>query len=77
MKIDKSQVKAIFEFTPDKYFLVYSDDRKLGKEWSLNYRIDRSEKGKDDDIGEAVIYLSEEEAEILKKEGFSWVEIQL
>ena len=73
MKIDNSNTKVIFEFTPAEYFLIYSDSRHLGQEWSLNYRIDRSEKGKDDDIGDAIIYLSDEEAEQCKKAGFSFV----
>ena len=71
--IDNSNTKVIFEFTPAEYFLFYSDSRHLGQEWSLNYRIDRSEKGKDDDIGDAIIYLSDEEAEQCKKAGFSYV----
>ena len=74
MKIDKSQIKAIFEFSPQDYILVYSDDRKMGKEWSLNYLIDRSEKGKSPDVGAPAIYLSGEEAEQLKKNGFSWMD---
>ena len=67
MKIDKSQIKAIFEFSPQDYILVYSDERQIGKEWSLNYLIDRSEKGKSPDVGPPSIYLSDEEAEELKK----------
>ena len=74
MKIE-SKSKAIFEFTPETHFLVYEDSRKMGKEWSLNYRIDRSEKGKDDDCGIEVIYLSKEEAEKLKNAGFSYIEL--
>ena len=74
MKIE-SKSKAIFEFTPETHFLVYSDSRKLGKEWSLSYRIDRSEKGKDDECGIEVIYLTNEEAEKVKKVGFSWIEL--
>ncbi len=77
MKIDKSQIKVSFEFSPASHFLVLSSRRYNDgeKEWSLNYRIDRSEKGKDDDIGEAIIYLSDEEAEECKKAGFSWIEL--
>lgn len=74
MKIDTQDTKAIFEFSPREYFLVYSNDRKMGKEWSLNYRIDRSEKGKDDDVGMARIYLNDREAEQCKKSGFSYLE---
>ena len=76
MKIDKSNIKAIFEFSPNEYFLVYSlrDNKCADKEWSLNYRISRSEKGKDDDVGMSVIYLLDKEAEELKKY-FSWIEL--
>ena len=69
MKIDKSQVKISFTFTPEQYFLCKSDDEMLG-EYSLNYRIDRSEKSKDDDIGMPRIYLDKAEAEICRHNGF-------
>ncbi len=68
--IHKSQVKISFDFTPAGYFLCKSDDEMLG-DYSLNYRIDRSEKGKDDDIGMPRIYLSEQEAQICRENGFS------
>ena len=69
MKIETNN-RLIFEFTPKEYFLVC---HKFG-EWSLNPRIDRSEKGKkDDDCGSPVIFLTEEEAEMAKKAGFSWI----
>ena len=71
MKIDNQNTKAIFGFTPAKYFLVHD---KKSDEWSLNPRIDRSEKGKDDDIGSPKIFLLENEVEICKKAGFSWIE---
>ncbi len=64
--------KATFEFSSEDYFLCKSDDTMLG-EYSLNYRIDRSEKGKCDDIGMPVIYLTESEAELCRKSGFSEV----
>ena len=74
MRIDKSDIKAIFEFTPDKYFLVHNlCDAEC--EWSLNPRIDRSEKGKDDDCGVPVIFLTDEEAEKVKRAGFAWIEL--
>ena len=69
MEIDKSNTKAIFTFTPQDYFLCKSEDEMLG-DYSLNYRIDRSEKGKDDDIGMPRIYLSEAEAELCRQNGF-------
>ena len=71
MKIDNSQTKLIFEFAPAEYFLVYEKGREW--EWSLNPRIDRSEKGKDDDCGTPIIFLTDEEAERAKKAGFSWI----
>lgn len=80
MQINHQQTEVLFSFKPEDYFLVYSNDDRFGgkvedyKVWSLNYRIDRSYKGKDDDIGVAVIYLTREEAEPLKKI-FSWIEL--
>ena len=77
MKIDKSDIKVSFSFSPKSHILVY--DSRCGaspKEWSLNPRIDRSDKGKAiDDIGIAEIYIGEDEAEELKKTGFSWMEL--
>ena len=58
-----------FEFSPKDYVLCKSDDEMLG-EYTLNYLIDRSEKGKDPDIGMPKIYLSEYEAEKCRKIGF-------
>lgn len=71
MKIDKSQTKVIFEFTPERYFLckLCEEDRMYG-DYSLNLRIDRSYKGKDDDVGMPIIYLLEEEAKICRENGF-------
>ena len=76
MKIENN-AKAIFEFKATDYFLVLSmrDEKSLEKEWSLNYRVDRSYKGKDDDVGMPIIFLSEKEAEECKQAGFEWVEI--
>jgi hypothetical protein len=70
MRIDNSQTKVIFEFTPAEYILMY-DNHEM--EWTLNERIDRSEKGKDDDIGSPRLHLTEMEAEACKKAGFSYV----
>jgi hypothetical protein len=82
MKINKQNIEAIFTFSPKDYFLCYGKDDRFGENgghpemvWSLNPRIDRSEKGKDDDIGIPELYLSEEEAEELKKNGFAWLEV--
>lgn len=71
MKIE-SKHTAIFEFSAEDYYLVHMrDDRFGGKEtppqyvWALCDRIDRSYKGKDDDVGMPHIYLSDEQAETL------------
>lgn len=79
MKIDNSQVKVSFDFSPATHFLVYSTDTRYGegeKVWTLNYKIDRSYKGKDDDVGDPIIYLSEQEAEQCKKAGFTYIEFE-
>ena len=76
MKIT-TKSKAIFEFTPEEYYLVNDKDpwAEGQRLWSLNYRIDRSEKGKDDDIGMPRIYVDETEAKELFKQGFSKIEL--
>ncbi len=71
--------KAIFEFSPESYFLVYATDDRFGtdshmKVWSLNYKVDRADAGRDPDVGISVIYLSEEEAEKLKPH-FDWLNL--
>ena len=71
MKIDTSKAKLIFEFQVNEWFLVSSDEKETLWPYTLNYRIDRSGKGKDDDLGVEKIYLSEDEAEQAKKLGFS------
>jgi len=73
LNIDNSQTKVIFTFTPQEYILVKCKE-DFG-EWSLNNLIDRSEKGKDPDIGMPVIFLDEMEADICKKAGFHYIEL--
>lgn len=73
MKI-QNHATIIFEFKPEDYFLVRAE-RHGGMAWSLNYRIERLEKGKDDDVGTEAIFVSDEEAEEIKKAGFSWMEL--
>jgi hypothetical protein len=75
MEINKKNIEVIFKFSPASHFLVHENSRSLEHEWSLNPRIDRSEKGKDDDMGSAEIYLSDEDAEQCEKAGFSYIEI--
>ena len=72
IQIDNSQTKVILSFTPAIHILVYDRQKK---EWTLNYLIDRSEKGKDPDIGIPVVHLIENAAKVFKAAGFSFVEI--
>lgn len=71
MQIDKSKTKLIFSFTADEWFLCKSNEDETGYPYSLNYRIDRSEKGKIDDVGMVKIYLDEQEAKQARENGFS------
>ena len=76
MIIDKSQIKVTFSFSPSTHFLVYATPWGTGpKEWSLNPRINRSEKGKDDDVGVAEIFISKEDATECKKARFTFIEL--
>ena len=50
-KLLLAPVTFAFGFTPGEYFLVHNLDVSAIEHWSLNPRIDRSNKGKDDDIG--------------------------
>lgn len=70
MKINKDNIIISFDFTPLEYFLCKSDDEMLG-EYTLNPRIDRSYKGKSDDVGMPKIYLSQVEADICRQNGFT------
>ncbi len=71
MQIDTTDVKAIFSFTSRTHILVH--DVPTGQ-WAIHERIDRSFKGKDDDITSPIIYLTNEEADALKKSGFTYTE---
>lgn len=79
MRIDNTDVKAIFEFSPRTHIMVRAKDDRFPnsdqKVWTLNPRIDRSYKGKDDDIAVPILYLSDKEAEHLKKAGFTYTEM--
>lgn len=68
MNIDTTGVKAIFTFTSETHVLVHQNN-----EWTINARIDRSYKGKDDDISEPIIHILDSEAESLKKSGFAYM----
>ena len=79
MKINNDNTEVQFSFTPNEYFLIRSNDNRFGevnppKVWTLNPRIDRSEKGKNDDMAVATIYLSDDEAKMCKDAGFSYIE---
>ena len=69
VNVDKSQIKISFDFSPKDYYLCHNE--KDG--YSLNYRIDRSYKGKEDDVGQARIFLTDEEAEVCRQNGFDEV----
>jgi len=79
LSIDNRDVRAVFSFTPRQYLLVRVEDLREPMPgeiynfiWTLCPRIDRSEKGKDDDIGLPVLYLSDAEASVLKESGFAY-----
>lgn len=80
MRIDTTDVKAIFEFSPRTHIMVRAKDDRFPNAqnmlvWTLNPRISREYKGKDDDIAVPTIYLTDEEAEHLKKAGFTYTEM--
>lgn len=77
------EVVASVKFRPAMYILVWSkDDRFNGDKdleansfvWTLNPRIDRSFKGKDDDVAVPVLYLTEQEADHFFNHGFAKME---
>jgi len=78
VSINNDDTQVILRFTPAKYILVYQKDCRFNntdKVWTLCPRIDRSEKGKDDDIGIEILFLTDNEAEDFKKAGFSYTEL--
>ena len=90
MQITTGQIKAIFEFTPDKYFLLHTQDDRFANGhnggcdiktckgclfvYCLAPRISREYAGKDDDCGICELYLDDNEAEELIKH-FTLVEM--
>ena len=60
MKIKKLPADIVITFSPKDYFLLKCKDNALG-DYALHYRIDRSYKGKDDDIGMEKMYLDKTE----------------
>lgn len=76
-RIEKqTTIKAVFEFTPDKYVLCKDLSFPEGIEgysieyYSLNHKIDMSYCGKPDQCGISVLVLSESEFDELKENGF-------
>jgi hypothetical protein len=70
MNIDTSGVEAVFRFSAKEYIMVLSNGQ-----WSLNPRIDRSYKGKDEDIGSPIVFLTDQEAQALKSSGYLYTEL--
>lgn len=70
MKISKLPTPVSITFAPKDYWLKKSDVEWNG-EYMLCHRIDMSYKGKDDQEGMPVLYLSEKEAELFREAGFS------
>lgn len=56
------------EFTPQTHFVI--EDWNL---YNLANRIDRSYKGKEDDIGIECVFLTKEEAEECRREWFTFI----
>ena len=70
MKFNIKPSDVVITFSPCDYFLVKCKDETLG-DFALHYRIDRSEKGKDDDLGLEVLYLNDHEAGFFRQAGFT------
>ena len=71
MRITKKPSEVTVTFSPEGYCLMRCEDKMLG-DYTLNYLIDRSEKGKDPDLGVPVLYLDKGQASLFKEAGF-WV----
>lgn len=68
----KNIEELVFKFSPKDYFLVY-DENDIPFKYSLCGKIDRSYKGKDEDVGCPVVYLDDDEVEKARKMGFTEV----
>ena len=72
IKINNNDTKVTVSFKVSEYVLVKNKEG----EWTLNYLIDRSEKGKSPDIGLEVLHIeSDRQLEIFKEAGFGYTEI--
>lgn len=69
MQISKRPSEVRITFSPEDYCLVVCKNIEKG-EYTLNFLIDRSEKGKMPDVGIEVMYLNEKQASIFKDAGF-------
>ena len=71
MKLTTKPTCITITFCPEEYCLVKTINQSLENEWTLNYLIDRSAKGKSCDLGGVVLHLhNENEVEQFKKAGF-------
>lgn len=70
MKIQPLKINVTVTFSSKDYWLVNFADIDSPFPNSLNLKVDRSDKGKDDDIGIAVLYLDKYEAQVFRKAGF-------
>ena len=72
MELNKISSKISITFSSDEFCLVNNKSNRPEREtiYSLNYLFDRSDKGKDPDIGSPVLFLDEDDAKIFKEAGF-------
>ena len=71
MHISKKPTSVILEFFPSGYWIRENkNDPEWNGEYALTRRIDMSYKGKDDQEGPMVMFLSKEQAEIFREAGF-------
>lgn len=69
MKTTK-KITISIDFTPEEYFLVREIEKEPfggGTKWYLGYKCDRSDKGKEPELGATRIYLEGDEIEECKK----------
>ena len=72
MKIKKQSTSVTITFHPKEYWLRRNmNNPDWCGDYCLTGRIDMSYKGKDDQEGGVVIYLTENEVQIFKDAGFS------
>lgn len=75
MQIQKQPTKITITFDPAEYWLRRNAKNPDWQgEYCLTHRIDMSYKGKDDQEGSVVMYLSDEQAKEFRQAGFSEIE---